>query len=225
MSDQLGGPAQVLHAMIADMRTIAGVLFIATTTAALQFTPARRLSGVAPPIPPPTVVSWLEETIEIPVDASGLVSAVRMLHGNTASSPLLEPAIATWRFRPAREGNRPVRSHVLVAALIRPPQLLDEPTLGTEPASFALASEEVPFPTVVHRPRYPPRATGDAAVVVEVRVDVNGRVRAAAILEGATPFSEEALLTARQWVFRPARYIGQLVPAYAYLVFGFRQPA
>ena len=44
------------------------------------------------------------------------------------------------------------------------------------------------------------------------------------MVQGAGAFADEALLTAREWVFRPAHRNGALVSAYAYIVFGFRQP-
>jgi Gram-negative bacterial TonB protein C-terminal len=206
------------------MRTITGVLLIATTTAIVEFTPARRLDGMMPPLPPPTAVGWLEETVDLAVDAKGVVCDIATLRGTTPSPKLLGPVAATWRFRPASEARRPVSSHVLVAALFRPPQLYDGPTLGTRPGDLAPVSAEIPYPRVTHRPRYPPLAVGDAAVLVEVLVGADGQVRDAAIVAGAAGFNDEALSTAWQWVFRPARHNGKLVPEYAYLVFGFRQP-
>jgi TonB family protein len=199
-------------------------LLIAATAAASDFAPARRVSGLAPALPPPTAVGWIEETVDVAVDASGVVRDVVLLHGTAPSPTLLGPAVATWLFRPATVDKRPVSAHVLAEALIRPPQLFDGPTLGAEPADFAPAPDAVPYPTAVHRPRYPPLAVGDAMVLVEVLVGEDGRVRDAAVVQGAAGFNDEALDTAREWVFRPAHHNGELVPAYAYLAFGFRQP-
>ena len=59
----------------------------------------------------------------------------------------------------------------------------------------------------------------------EVLVGPDGHVRAANIAEGTTTvFNEEALFTARNWVFRPAHHNGEPVAVYAYIAFGFRQP-
>jgi len=203
------------------MRAAACALLVA---AALDFTPARRVSGVAPALPPPTAVGWVEETVDVAVDSSGAVRDVVLLRGTQPSAALLGPAVSTWKFRPATELDRPANAHVLAAALVRPPQLFDQPALGSAPADYAIPSDEMPYPTAVHRPRYPPAALGDAIVIVEVLVGVDGRVRAAAVVRGAAGFNDEALLTARKWVFRPAHVNGELVPAYAYLAFGFRQP-
>jgi TonB family protein len=206
------------------MKTTLGVVLIAATAAAFEFAPARRLSGLAPSLPPPTAVGWIEETVTVAVDASGVVRDVVLLHGTASSPTLLGPTIATWLFRPATLDKRPVDSHVLAIALIRPPQLYDGPTLGAEPADYAPPPDDVPYPIAVHRPRYPPLAIGDAMVLLELLVDFEGRVRDVAIVQGAAGFNDEALETAREWVFRPAHRNGELVPAYAYLAFGFRQP-
>jgi TonB family protein len=207
------------------MKTIAGILLVTTVAAAPVFIPARRVAGVSPPLPPPTAVGWVEEVVALAVDANGLVSHVTALRATGSSANLLAPVARTWRFRPAAVGGRPVGSHVLAVALIRPPQLFDEPTLGTEPITFAAAPNDLPVPTVMHRPRYPPLAVGDSLVLVEVLVGPDGHVRAADIEDGAAPvFNDEALLAARNWVFRPAHHNGDPVSAYAYLAFGFRQP-
>ena len=208
-----------------DMKAIAGILLVTTVAAASDFSPARRVGGVSPPLPPPTVVGWLEEVVGLAVDVSGVVSTVKVLRATTNPPNLLGAAAATWRFRPAAVGGRPVSSHVLAVALIRPPQLFDAPTPGAEPTTFAAAPDDLPAPTVMHRPRYPPLAVGDSLVLVEVLVGPDGHVRAADIAEGTTAvFNDEALFTARNWVFRPAHHNGEPVAVYAYIAFGFRQP-
>lgn len=125
---------------------------------------------------------------------------------------------------PASERGRAVPSRVLVAAIIRPPQLDDSPTIGDPPVELAPPSDEIPFPIITGSPRYPPLAIGDGVVLVEVLVGADGRGREIRVIEGAPAFGQAALETARQWSFRPARWNGAAVQAYAYLVFGFRQP-
>src|SRR5436309_2615067 len=164
------------------MRAGAFALLVA---AALDFNPARRVSGVAPALPPPTAVGWIEETVDIAVDSSGAVRDVVLLHGTQPSATLLGPAVSTWKFRPATELNRPANAHVLAAALVRPAQLFDQPTLGSAPADYMVPSDELPYPTAVHRPRYPPAAVGDAIVIVDLLVGVHGRVREPALLHTA----------------------------------------
>jgi TonB family protein len=206
------------------MRTIAGLVLATAISGASEFMPVRRVDGALPPMPPPTVVGWLEEMIDLTVDARGVVGDVKTVTATGSSPDSLASAAAAWRFLPATVDGRPVSSHVLAVALIRPPQLFDGPTLGTEPTTAAAASEETPAPTVMIRPRYPPLAVGDSLVLVEVLVGSDGQVHAAAVVEGTSGFNDEALRTAGQWVFRPAHRGGDPVEANVYIAFGFRQP-
>ena len=61
-------------------------------------------------------------------------------------------------------------------------------------------------------------------MLVELLVDVDGGVLETRVVEGAPAFGQASLEAARQWSFRPARWNGAPVQAYAYLVFGFREP-
>ena len=192
--------------------------------AAATFVPARRLSGSLPSTPSPNVVGRLEEMLEIVVDATGNVATMTPVRASPLPRDPLAPAVANWRFRPAIDRGRVVPSRVLVAAIIRPPQLDDSPTLGDPPVDLAPPSGESPFPIATASPRYPPLAIGDGVVLVEVLVDLDGRAREMRIIEGTTAFGQASLDAASQWSFRPARWNGTTVQAYAYLVFGFRQP-
>ena len=192
--------------------------------AAATFVPARRLSGSLPSTPSPNVVGRIEETLEVVIDATGSVARMNPLRASPLPRDPLAPAVATWRFRPAIDRGAAVPSRVLVAAIFRPPQLDDTPTLGDPPVDLAPPSDEIPFPLVTASPRYPPLAVGEGVVLVEVLVDLDGRVRDMRIIEGASAFGQASLEAAGQWSFRPARRNGTAVQAYTYLVFGFRQP-
>jgi len=192
--------------------------------AAATFVPARRLGGSLPSTPPTNVVGRIEEMLEVVVDATGRVARIMPLRASPLPRNLLAPAAANWRFSPAADRGLAVSSRVLVAAIIRPPQLDDSPTLGDPPVDLARPSDEIPLPVVTVSPRYPPLALGDGVVLVEVLVDVDGGVRETRVIEGAPAFGQASLEAARQWSFRPARGTGAPVQAYAYLVFGFRQP-
>lgn len=206
------------------MRATCAVLLAAVMPAALAgFAPARRLSGPLPAVPP-LAVGWIEERVEVCVDANGRVDAVRLLRATSPDAPVVAPAVASWRFRPAVERGRRVASCVLTAALIRPPQLFDGPTLGTPPVDLATPSSQIPFVTAFVRPRYPPLAIGDGIVLVEVLVASDGEVRAANLVAGDPGFEDVSLTAARRWSFRPARRNGQPVDAFVYLIFGFRRP-
>ena len=66
---------------------------------------------------------------------------------------------------------------------------------------------ESPVPLTPLDVQYPPGATGEAVIVVELRLGRDGRVETAEVLEPLTPFAEVAVAAARGWVFTPARRI------------------
>jgi TonB family protein len=193
-------------------------------TADAMFVPARLLGGSLPLTPSPNVVGRIEETLQVTVDATGGVAQMTPLRASPLPNDLLTPAVAGWRFQPAMDQGRAVSSRVLVAAIFRPPQLDNSPTLGNPPVDLAAPSDEIPWPTVTQTPVYPPVATGEGVVLVEVLVGVDGRGRQPRIATGSGGFDQAALDAAARWSFRPARFNGRAVEAYAYLLFGFRRP-
>lgn len=196
----------------------------ATAQAAAAFVPARRLSGSLPSLPPPNVTGWIDERLQVVVDAMGRVAGLAPFRSAPMPADPIAPAVADWRFRPAVDGSRAVQSRVLIAAMFRPPQLYDAPTLGTPPADRATPSDEIPFPLASPPPLYPPLGVSDAVVLVEVLVGLDGRVREARVISGAPGFQQASLDAAEDWLFRPARWNARVVEAYSYLIFGFRRP-
>lgn len=183
------------------------------TIAAAQYTPARLKSGDAPG-PPPNTVGWIWDAATVRVDANGRP-------GTSGSAGVVAEAVSRWTFEPARDESGPVEGHVLVAACYRPAVLMAGPESQAPGMS---ASPDVPSPTTTVPPAYPPRALGDGVVIVELAIDASGAVKDARVVRSAGGFDGAALDAARQWRFRPAQRAGAPVPAYAYLIFGFRQP-
>ena len=192
--------------------------------AGAMFVPARLIGGSVPLTPSPNVVAQIEETLQVAVDVTGRVIQMTPLRASPLPTDPLTPAVGGWRFQPALDQGRAVSSRVLVAAIFRPAQMDNSPTLGTPPVDRAAPSDEIPFPIATQTPPYPPTAIGEGVVLVEVLVGVDGRVQQRRLATGAGGFDQAALDAASRWSFRPARLNGRAVEAYAYLVFGFRQP-
>ena len=188
------------------------------------FLPARLLTGPLPAAPSPNVVGRIEETLEVVVGATGRASQITPLRASPIAADPLVPAVANWQFQATIDQGRAVPSRVLGAAIFRPPQLDNSPTLGDPPVNLAAPSDEIPLPLVTETPPYPTLAIGDGVVLVEVMVGLDGRVRQPLIITGTSGFDRAALDAASRWTFRPARWNGNAVEVYAYLVFGFRQP-
>jgi len=71
---------------------------------------------------------------------------------------------------------------------------------------------------------YPDGATGEAVVDLELIVDADGTVSAAAVLDGREPFAGAAARAARQWRFSPARRADSPVAAKIRARVEFHQP-
>ncbi len=222
---QMHGPRTrwLVNALIAGALSVGYGANATLATRQATFAPARRLSGAVPARPSPITVGWVHEMVEVVVNESGRAVSVKPLQ-ETPGTPLLAPVVTGWVFRPARVGSAAQATRVLVAGVFRPPILLSGPTLGSPPATTSVASREVPSPIVPVNPDYPPRALGDGVAVVEVLVGRDGRVESATLVNSSGGFDAAALDAARRWTFRPAERDGIPVTAYAYLVFGFREP-
>jgi TonB family protein len=195
----------------------------AISVAALQpsTSPAQYRSGPLPPVPTHAVGGG-EVLLEVHVTHSGSVNGITVLRTTPPFTDLMTTAVQAWRFQPAQQDG-PVESTVLVAAVFRPPTF-DAPTLGRGASNAATPGREIPFPTKMVTPLYPPRAIDNLAVLVEARVGSSGNVTDAKIVGATSGFDGAALQAAREWLFRPAESSSGPVPSIVYIVFGFRQP-
>lgn len=207
------------------MRIPVVAAFVCAATAAAQgpFAPAQRLAGRAPGSPSPMTVGWVSESVEVTVDAAGRAQFVEPLQASSNAS-LLRAAIEGWTFRPASADGKPVASHVLVAAIYRPPITVNGPTVGTPPSVVGASSSDVPSPSATVVPDYPANVIADGVVVLELRVGTDGTVAATKVVDSAPGFDDVSLDAARRWTFTPAERDGHPVEAYVYVVFGFRRP-
>jgi len=225
-----GGGGGVKRQLLASC-AMAGIVLLggdrprgASAQAAPAFAPARWESGPLPAGPPPNVAGWIEEMLDVAVDAAGAVQTATPIRRSPLPRDLVAPAVSRWRFRPAAVRGQPVPAHVLVAALFRPPVLYNAPAIGQPAVDLAPAPLEIPFPVNAPPPLYPPLGAGDGVVLVEAAVGADGAVHTARVAAGAPGFTQPALEAARAWRFRAARRDGQPVESFAYLVFGFRRP-
>jgi TonB family protein len=192
-----------------------------------DFRSPRLQTGAVPAVSPEDVGGG-QVLLEIKLSASGAVHSVATLRDTPPFTSRVLQTVQSWRFRPAEqleEGDRwtPVESRVLVAAVFRAP-VLQGPALGSAPRDVGQPSEQIPFPTTLVEPPYPPRAVLDGVVLVEAEVGEDGKVGESKIVRSAAGLDEVSLETARNWSFRPARPGGSPQAAFAYLLFGFRRP-
>jgi hypothetical protein len=198
--------------------------------AAGAFEPARLLSGQATIVESPLTVGGGEVLLELDVAPSGEVAGITVLRTTPPYGEQLRASVVSWQFDPAREQQEgalvAVASKVLVACLFRSPNLYNGPSRGDIPQDPSPPSPEVPFPTTMVPPAYPPNAAVHLSqtVLVEVAMDAKGQVVGSKVVGRGDGLADASLDAANRWRFRPARRGGIAVPSYAYIVFGFREP-
>jgi TonB family protein len=210
---------------------LAVVVALALSTpsfAQAPFTPARLVSGDAPALPVETSTGG-QVLVEAAVDLTGSVSGVTVLRTTPPFDEAVIAAVHGWRFSPAEvvraDGTRGATgTSVLVAAILRPPTLLNGPTAGEPPTDVKVPSERVPFPTGISVPPFPPLALAGGVVMLEVDVRPDGSVGRAVVTRSGPGFDSAAIDAIRRWTFRPARLGGTAVSSVAYVIFGFSQP-
>src|SRR6185436_4935646 len=134
-----------------------------------------------------------------------------------------EVEIPAARRKPGGPATEAVETNVLVAGVFRRPSVIGI-TLGEPIKDVAAASADVPYPTSLITPTYPPGTMSPGVVLVEVQVDARGGVSGTKIRVPSPGFDNAAVSTAQQWKFRPAGPRGASVPSVAYIVFGFPVP-
>jgi TonB family protein len=181
---------------------------------------APRLVSAPVPAAPMAAQSGGIAALDVTVDASGSVAAAETVQDFAPFGDLMREAVRGWRFEPAREQGRTVARHVLVLGFFRPPELaiIAPPRPRYKDTT---APPELPWPTAVTVPPYPPNALGSGKVVLEVDVSEEGKVTSARVLNPGSPFDGAATGAARAWTFRPASVGGRATAARAFFIFSF----
>jgi len=218
------------------LTTIASVIALALIMLTAQepaYSPARLRSGRVPPIPV-TAVGGGEVLVDLDVSATGTVTRATPLRSTPPFTDFVLNAVREWQLFPARDvpdadraqageatSRVAIESHVLVAAVFRPPSLR-APTLG-EPPKDVSGSDVLPFPLAMIPPLFPPKAASNGVVLLEVHVSANGSVDDVGVINSSPPFDDAAVKAVRQWHFRPAQHRTP-VATYVYVILGFRVP-
>jgi TonB family protein len=138
-------------------------------------------------------------------------------------------AVRGWQFEAAVaavKGNlEPAEGHVLVVAVYRPPQVYAGAALGAGTAVVGEPSPELPKPGALSMPgAYPPRATRDGTVLIEIELTAAGVATAHRVMTPPSAFDSPALDTVRGWRFGfPTQPTGA-AQLFAYALVGFREP-
>src|SRR5262249_59926567 len=116
------------------------------------------------------------------VDESGGVATADVVQDVAPYSDMLREDLRGWRFEPAKDGGRAVSSRVLVLGFFRPPET-DVPAPARPRYKDTAAPDELPWPTAVTVPPYPPNALGSGKVLFEVEISDAGKVTGTRVLK------------------------------------------
>lgn len=134
--------------------------------------------------------------VELAVDEKGSVTGIKDVP--TVMVENVRVALKNWRFAPARRGGQPI------AASIRVPLVV-----VTDGGLVVKGKQVTPKPTDRVEPIYPRamRTSGmRGEVLVEFRVDVEGRVKNPFVVRSLNPaFDDPAIEAVRRWRFEPGR--------------------
>jgi TonB family protein len=197
------------------------VVFLATGNLAAQgLTSPPRLVAAELGGAPWNVNSGGIAAFDVRIDATGSVTSADVVQDVAPYGVMLREALPSWRFEPAREGGRALASRVLVLGFFRPPAITFAPPENPRYKNTT-APAELPWPTSVTAPPYPPNALGSGKVVVEADLSDRGRVTNTRVLTPPSPFDSAAADSLREWRFRPASRGNRDVASRAFLVFSF----
>lgn len=94
-------------------------------------------------------------------------------------------------------------------------------TSAPAPAAQAATGSSMAMPLSLVGVPYPPNTLFGGEVLLDARVDPDGKLGDLRIISGSSPFLDAALGAARTWSFVPARVNGQAVPSRIGIVFQF----
>ena len=133
-----------------------------------------------------------------------------------------EPSEASGQ--PSKEASEQVSGQFLARASARPSAQTTEQPLE-QPASPAqeAAGFTPPAPLSMVATPYPPQALFGGEVVLDARIDADGKLADLTVVQGAAPFLQPVLDAVHTWSFLPAHLDGHAVEARLGIVFQFPQ--
>ena len=165
---------------------------------------SRLIYRVDPEFPEAAKIAGLTGRVrlQVAIDEDGQVADVETISGDPIFVEAAEKAVRQWRYSPTLLNGNPVKVITEVQVMFDLP--------GVNSSNFQ-------EPELIHRilPEFPEvarRAGLTGSVRFQIKIDENGQVEDAKIIEGEPVFAEAAEKAVRQWQFNPALRDGTPIP-------------
>jgi TonB family protein len=207
---------------------LALILSAAVDAAVGQRSMSPRLRESRLPVQIPQALGGGEVVLELSIDSRGAVAQVERVRVTPPYADLVVNSAAEWQFEPATvmlDGRATaVPASVLVVAVFRPASFYSGPAPGVPPEVLRAPSPRVPHVESIVVPAYPPTATGDGIVLVEVEMSGRAAPRNYRIVGSRSGFDAAALDAVRAWRFDAPQAADAPDRLFVYAVVGFRAP-
>ncbi len=167
--------------------------------------PPKLLKSVSPVYPEEARKKRLEGTVilEVKTDVKGKVTDVKVLRSIPALDQAAIDAVKQWVYEPKIIGGKPVP--IVFTVTVR--FVLDKKEKGPETKGVVKQGEVEP-PKLIKQvdPVYPEDARKqgiEGTVILEVTIDVEGKVKDVKVLESIPALDQAAVDAVKQWVYEP----------------------
>jgi TonB family protein len=168
--------------------------------------------------------------LDVSLDSEGAVTEVNVPRPVSSLALVATAAVRTWKFNPALLKDIPTPSVLRVAFAFRPPILYASPPQfdplpgPADPEPETKADYVPPGIVKAEYPAYPINAANVGAVVIQMRVNSEGKAEDIKAIRPYNPFTKFALEAAGKWQFRAATLDGEPVPSKIAIAFVYSPP-
>ena len=159
-----------------------------------------------------------EVVLDAAVDGDGLLSDVKLVHGDQPFALKALDAVKTWAFVPDEKAES------RITIVFQFPQPYVPPRASTMHHYEDSPGDDEALPLTTTEPVYPAGSDEAGSVILYELIDRDGHVASARALRGDEALSAAAIEAARDWEFSPARLAGAPAEAAAIVVVTFRHP-
>lgn len=200
-----------------------------STVAQVPFKPAEITFATDVQFPPNSIASGIV-VVDVSLNSKGEVTGTQVPRAIASLTSTATSSVRAWKYRPASVEGTPQASLVRVAFVFRPNVIMAAPpsfapVQQQEDTTPAANSGYVPPGIVsVTYPAYPIDAASVGAVVVQVKVDADGKIEDVKAIRSFYPFTQFSLDAAKKWQFRAATLNGEPITSDIAIAFVYSPP-